>query len=52
MEEEKPFHYLNQEEFLALSPDERIAYLRRVADYLAVRTSLLNKPDKTPRKKR
>ena len=45
-EQDKPFHYLTQEQFLALSPSARLEYLRRVTDHLEVRAALMKKADK------
>lgn len=46
MQSDKPFHYLTQEQFLALQPEERIAYLQRVTDHLAFRAALMEERQK------
>ena len=48
---DKPFRYLTSEEFLALPPEQRAAYLQKVNDHLAIRTALMSKPEKPPEKK-
>jgi hypothetical protein len=42
-QQDEPFRYLTQEEFLALPETERAAYLKRVTDHLARRVDLLAK---------
>lgn len=48
--EEKPFRYLTQESFLAMKPEDRAVYLKRVTNYLVDRVALLSAPQK-PKKK-
>ena len=50
--DEKPFRYLTSEQFLALSPAQRSAYLQGVNDHLAIRAVLLKKPEKPEPKKK
>lgn len=41
------FRYLTQEQFLALTPEDRIAYLQTVNEHLAARLELLKRqPEK------
>ena len=40
-DEREPFQYLNQVDFLAMSTEERIAYLQKVNEHLARRLALL-----------